>query len=90
MKSPTQLYDAAVRYVHKQLAMYVAPVALIAFAKPNADISLDQMFPQTVQLPPDPDSPAYQRKMEADRARGLRNLEFELEAQDRNAAYAKR
>ena len=89
MKSPTQLYDAAVRYVMKQVAQVAAPVAL-ALARPSDDISLDQMFPQTVQLPPDPDSPTYQRQMEIWRFHGLRDMEAQMESFDRNAAYAKK
>jgi hypothetical protein len=88
MKSLTQLYDAAVQYATKQIASLVIPIALTLDTP--ADISLEQMLPQTVQLPPDPTSPAYQRQMEIWRFHGKRDMDAQMESFDRNATYTRR
>ena len=87
MMNPKQIYDAAARYVRRQVAEATAVMA-IAFAKP-ADISLEQILPSTVQLPPDPNSPEYQRQMQIWRFHGIRDMESQMASYDRNADFVR-
>ena len=84
MMNPKQIYNAVAKYARRQVAE-AATVMAFAFAKP-ADISLEQMLPSTVQLPPDTNSPEYQRQMQIWRFHANRDTELQMESYDRNSA----